>query len=473
MKKTKDIQKELTYSRKNFWKEFSSEKEDAFALADEYKQFLDKCKTERECTDFYQKLLQDMGYADLIEGIKSKKYYRTSKAKNVAIAQKGKLPVSAGVNLIVSHIDAPRVDFKQSPLAEDSASGLGIIKTHYYGGVKKYQWMSTPLAIHGVIIRRDGSKVDVCIGEADDDPVFVMPDLLPHLARKIQYNEKLATAVKAEHMQIVFNSIPFIDPEDKDVKEAVKLNALVMLNDKYGIREEDFLSAELEIVPAGKARDAGLDSSMVLAYGQDDRICAFTSARAITDIAEADFQKTAIVFLADKEEIGSEGNSGAKSAFIIDFIADLLAACGEKNDSVTLRKTLLNSQILSADVNAAINPNYPSVHEKQNAVHLGCGVGIAKYTGSGGKGGSNDANAEFNAQVFRIFNDGGVCWQSGALGKVDEGGGGTIAKFMAEYGAEVIDCGPGVLGMHSLYELTSKADIYSSYKAYKVFFLKG
>lgn len=473
MKKTIDLQKDLTYSRKNFWKEFRTEKDDAYALASEYKQFLDKCKTERECTDFYQKLLEQMGYVKLVEGVKEKKYYRTSKAKNVAIAQKGKLPVSAGVNLIVSHIDAPRVDFKQSPLAEDSTSGLGIIKTHYYGGVKKYQWMSTPLAIHGVIIRRDGTKVDICIGEAEDDPVFVMPDLLPHLARKIQYNEKMPDAVKAEHMQIVFNSIPYIDPEDKDVKEAVKLNALVMLNEKYGIKEEDFLSAELEIVPAGKARDAGLDSSMVLAYGQDDRICAFTSARALTDIADADFQKTAIVFLADKEEIGSEGNSGAKSAFIIDFIADLLAACGEKNDSVTLRKTLLNSQILSADVNAAINPNYPSVHEKQNAVHLGCGVGIAKYTGSGGKGGSNDANAEFNAHIFKIFNEGDVCWQSGALGKVDEGGGGTIAKFMAEYGAEVIDCGPGVLGMHSLYELTSKADIYSSYKAYKVFFLKG
>jgi len=473
MKKTKDLQKELTYSRKNFWKEFSPEKEVAYALADDYKKFLDKCKTERECTDFYQTLLNKMGYTELSEDVKSKKFYRTSRAKNVAIAQKGKLPVSAGVNLIVSHIDAPRVDFKQSPLAEDSASGLGIIKTHYYGGIKKYQWMSTPLAIHGVIIRRDGTMVNVCIGEAEDDPVFVMPDLLPHLARKVQYNEKLATAVKAEHMQIVFNSIPFIDPEDEDVKEAVKLNALVILNEKYGICEEDFLSAELEIVPAGKARDAGLDRSMVLGYGQDDRICAFTSARAITDIADADFQKTAIVFLADKEEIGSEGNSGAKSAFIIDFIADLLAACGEKNDSVTLRKTLLNSQILSADVNAAINPNYPSVHEKQNAVHLGFGVGIAKFTGSGGKGGSNDANAEFNAHVFKIFNEGDVCWQSGALGKVDEGGGGTIAKFMAEYGAEVIDCGPGVLGMHSLYELTSKADIYSSYKAYKTFFLKG
>jgi aspartyl aminopeptidase len=472
MKKTKDIQKDLIYSRKNFWKEFSEEKPDAYKLCDDYKQFLDECKTERECTDFYQKKLQKMGYSQLDEG-KSTKFYRTSRGKNVAIALKGILPVSAGVNLIVSHIDAPRVDFKQSPLAQDSASGLGVIKTHYYGGVKKYQWMSTPLAIHGVVIRQDGTKVNICIGEDENDPVFVMPDLLPHLARKVQYNEKLATAVKAEHMKIVFNTIPYIDPKDKDVKDAIKLNALIQLNEKYGIREEDFLSAELEIVPAGKARDAGLDRSMVMAYGQDDRICAFTSAQAILEIEDADFQKTAIVFMADKEEIGSEGNSGAKSIFIIDFIADLLAACGEKNDSVTLRKTLINSQILSADVNAAINPNYPSVHEKQNAVHLGCGVGIAKFTGSGGKGGSNDANAEFNAHIFHIFNEGGVCWQSGALGKVDEGGGGTIAKYMAEYGAEVIDCGPGVLGMHSLYELTSKADIYSSYKAYKTFFLKG
>ncbi len=473
MKKIIDIKKELAYSKKNFWKDFPNEKDNAFKLADEYKLFLDECKTERECTEYYRKLLQASGYTELEEGVEGKRYFRTARGKNVAVAQKGKLPVSAGVNLIVSHIDAPRVDFKQSPLAEDSASKLGIIKTHYYGGIKKYQWMSTPLAIHGVVIKRDGSKVNISIGENDDDPVFVMPDLLPHLARKIQYNEKIGDAIKAEHMQIVFNSIPYPAEKDEEAKETIKLNALVHLQSKFGIREEDLLSAELEIVPAGKARDAGIDRSMVLAYGQDDRVCAFTSAKAITDIASSDFERTAIVFLADKEEIGSDGNSGAKSAFIIDFIADLLAACGEKNDSVTLRKTLLNSRILSADVNAAINPNYPTVHEKQNAVILGCGVGIAKFTGSGGKSGSNDANAEFNAHIFHILNDGDVCWQSGELGKVDEGGGGTIAKLMAEYGAEVIDCGPGVLGMHSLYELTSKADIYSAYKAYKVFFLKG
>ncbi|MCF7918416.1 MAG: aminopeptidase [Candidatus Cloacimonetes bacterium] len=473
MKKSEKLVKKLTYNRKNFWEEFSDESQSAFDFSEGYKAFLDISKTEREATRFYEKILKEHGFALMDIEAGGQKFYRTARDKNVAFAVKGKAPVSAGINLIVSHIDAPRIDFKQSPLAQDSETGLGIIKTHYYGGVKKYQWMSTPLAIHGVIIKQDGTKINISIGEADEDPVFVMPDLLPHLARNIQYNEKLGAAVKADNMNMIFNSIPYFEEADKDVKNAVKLNALNILNQKYDIIEEDLLSAEIEIVPAGKARDAGIDKSMVLAYGQDDRICAYTSASALLDIADGEFEKTAVVFLADKEEIGSEGNSGARSAFIIDFIADLLAACGEKNDSVTLRKTLLNSQVLSADVNAAINPNFPSVHEMQNAVHLGYGVGIAKFTGSGGKGGSNDANAEFNAHIFRIFNSEKVCWQSGELGKVDEGGGGTIAKFMAEYGAEVIDCGPGVLGMHSLYELTSKADIYSSYKAYKTFFLKG
>lgn len=473
MKKASELMKELSYSRKNFWKEFPAEKDDAFKFTEGYKKFLDDCKTERESTDFYAAKLKDAGFTPIGSANKTNRYYTTSRNKNVAFAQKGKLPVSAGVNLIVSHIDAPRVDLKQSPLAEDSSSGLGIAKTHYYGGIKKYQWMSTPLAIHGVVITKDGKKVDICIGEDDSDPVFVMPDLLPHLARKVQYTEKLATAVKAEQMQIIFNSIPFLDEDDKEVKNAIKLNALVILNQKYGITEADLLSAELELVPAGKARDAGLDKSLIMGYGQDDRVCAYTSSEALLNINNEEHERCAVVFLADKEEIGSDSNTGAKSAFIIDFIADLLAACGEKNDSVTLRKTLMNSHILSADVNAGINPNYPSVHEKQNAVHIGCGVGIAKFTGSGGKGGSNDANAEFNAHIFRTFDDAGVCWQSGALGRVDEGGGGTIAKFMAEYGAEVIDCGPGVLGMHSLYELTSKADVYSAYKAYKAFFLKG
>lgn len=473
MKKAKDLIKDLTYNRKNFWKEASKEdRQAAMDFSEGYKVFLDAGKTERETINFYAKQLVERGYSDIDGETKGKRVYRLSRGKNAAIAIIGNKPISAGVNLIVSHVDAPRVDIKQNPLEETNTS-LAIMKTHYYGGVKKYQWMSTPLAIHGVFVKRDGEVIEVSIGEDDNDPVFVMPDLLPHLARKVQYSKKIGEAVAAANMNLIFTAMPFMDDEEEDIKEAVKLNALYMLNEKYGITEKDFLSAELQLVPAGKARDCGLDKSFVLGYGQDDRICAYTSAEALYGIENADFEKTAIVYLADKEEIGSDSNTGAKSNFILDFIADLLAHNGEANDSVTLRKTLIKSQVLSADVNAGINPNYPSVHEKANAVHMGFGVAVAKYTGSGGKGGSNDANAEFNAKLYNIYDEENVFWQYGALGKVDEGGGGTIAKFMALYGAEVIDCGPGILGMHSLYELASKADIYSAYRAYKAFFLRG
>jgi len=468
MKKTDELRKKLTYERKNFWNDAPvKEQKTALNFSEGYKIFLDECKTERETIEFYVNELKKRGYKEIDKSKKSKKVFRVSRNKNAGIALIGKRPISEGVNLIVSHVDSPRVDFKQNPLYEDGGTSLGMVKTHYYGGIKKYQWMSTPLAIHGTIIKTNGETIKIKIGEDEKDPVFVMPDLLPHLARKVQYTKKIGDAVDAEKMNLVFNSIPY--PKDKETKEAVKLNALVLLNEKYGITEEDFLSAEIEIVPAGKARDVGIDRSLVLGYGQDDRICAYTSSSAIFD-AKEDIDRTAIVYLADKEEIGSDGNTGAKSIFIIDFIADLLKHNGESNDSSTLRKTLINSHVLSADVNAAINPNFPSVHEKENAVHLGFGVSVTKFTGSGGKGGSNDANAEFNSKIINLYNKEKVNWQTGALGKVDEGGGGTIAKFMAEHGAEVIDCGPGVLGMHSLYELTSKADIYSSYKAYKAFF---
>lgn len=468
--KTEELSKKLTYCRKSFWEEANqTEQQSAFDFAEGYKKFLNDAKTEREAIKYYQQILNEKGFQDIDHQPSGNKIFRISRAKNAAIAVIGKKPVSEGVNLIVSHVDAPRVDLKQNPLHEDGTTKLGIMKTHYYGGVKKYQWMSTPLALHGTIIKNDGTKVEISIGEDEADPVFVMPDLLPHLARKVQYTKKIGEAVDADKMNLVFNSIPY---PDKDAKDAIKLNALNLLYEKYGIVEADFLSAELELVPAGKARDAGIDKSLVLGYGQDDRICAYTSAEAIFNLEDIP-EKTAIVYLADKEEIGSDGNTGAKSIFIIDFIADLLTRNGESGDSITLRKTLLKSQILSADVNAAINPNFPSVHEKDNAVMLGFGVSVTKFTGSGGKGGSNDANAEFNSKIIRIFNEANVNWQIGALGKVDEGGGGTIAKFMAEYGAEVIDCGPGVLGMHSLYELTSKADIYSAFKAYKAFFEKA
>lgn len=467
MTKFSDLEKKLTYSRKNFWNEASKkEQKKAFDFSKGYKSFLDEAKTERESIKFFEKKLENLGFTNF----KNNKVYRISRNKNAAIAVIGKKPIADGVNLIVSHIDAPRVDLKQNPLYEDSSIKFGMMKTHYYGGIKKYQWVSTPLALHGVFVKQNGEVVNVSIGEDENDPVFVMPDLLPHLARKAQYTQKIGDAINAGKMNLVFNSIPFKNDDDK-VKNAIKLNALHLLNEKYGVIEADFLSAELELVPAGKARDVGIDRSFVLGYGQDDRICAYTSAEAIFNMKDS--EKTAIVYLADKEEIGSDGNTGAKSIFIVDFIADLLHHNGEKSDSKTLRKTLIKSQILSADVNAGINPNYPDVHEKENAVHLGFGVSVTKFTGSGGKGGSNDANAEFNAKIISIFNAEKVNWQIGALGKVDEGGGGTIAKFMAEYGAEVIDCGPGLLGMHSLYELASKADIYSSYKAYKAFFEKG
>lgn len=478
MKKVKELQKKLTYKRKSFWKtKDKSEREQAFNFATKYMKFLDYCKTERETINYYKQKLQKLNFREISsvkETDNDQKFYRIFRNKTAAFAILGEKPLKDGFNLIVSHIDSPRVDLKQNPLSEDKSTSLGVLKTHYYGGIKKYQWMSTPLAIHGVFVKDNGETVKLSIGEDDNDPVFVMPDLLPHLSRKVQYTKKLAEAIKASQMKVIFNTIPYLsDKKDDKISDAVKLKALELLNEKYNITEEDFLSAEISLVPAGKARDTGLDRSMVLGYGQDDRICAYTSAEALFELDEEKLEKTAIVYLADKEEIGSEGNTGAKSSFILDFISDLLEQKGEKSNSSYLRKVLINSQILSADVNAAINPNYPSVHEKENAVHIGFGVSLTKYTGARGKGGSNDANAEFNSKIRKVFNNENVNWQTGALGKVDEGGGGTIAKFMAEYGAEVIDCGPGVLGMHSLYELTSKADIYSAFKAYNAFFRKA
>ncbi|MBN1326967.1 MAG: aminopeptidase [Candidatus Cloacimonetes bacterium] len=473
MNNSDKIRKKLTYQRKNFWHVQPDDvHQQAFAFADGYKKFLNDCKTERETIYYLAELAKKEGFKNIDAQDGARKLYSFFRNKNAAFARLGKNPVSEGVNLIVSHIDAPRIDLKQNPLAEDGETKLGILKTHYYGGIKKYQWMSTPLALHGVFVTRKGKTVRITIGEDKNDPVFIMPDLLPHLAKNEQYSKKLGDAVTAGQMNVIFNSIPFPGDDDQEIKEAVKLNALNLLNKKYGITETDFLSAELELVPAGLARDAGFDGSMIAAYGQDDRVCAYTSWQALLSLTQ-DPERTAVVYLADKEEIGSESNTGAKSVFILDFIADLLAANGESSDSVTLRKTLIRSQILSADVNAAINPNYPGVHEKDNAVHLGYGVSVTKYTGQGGKSGSNDANAEFNAKVIDIFETAGVNWQTGTLGKVDEGGGGTIAKFMAQYGAEVIDCGPGLLGMHAMYELSSKADVYSTYKAYHTFFEKA
>lgn len=464
----------LTYERVNFFAEATVDQtKNAFNYSVGYRTYLDKAKTEREAIDYAVEMLKAAGFVDVNSKKKSKKVYRVGWGKTLCAAVLGKQPVAAGVNIVGSHVDSPRVDLKQAPLYEEKPLSMTLMRTHYYGGIKKYQWFSTPLALHGTVVTADGKTVRVVIGEDDSDPVFVMPDLLPHLA-KAQSGKVLREAFEAGQMNIIFTTIPAkAQKEGEEVKDGLKQAALKLLYDKYGFTEADLLSAEMELVPAGKARDCGMDASMVMGYGQDDRICAYTSLTAMMEIEPAKLDKTAVIYLSDKEEVGSAGNTGAQSVFFTDFLGDLLAWNGEATDSRTLRKCLLGSQCLSSDVNAALDPSFQQVHEAANACHLGYGICVTKYTGSGGKGGSSDASTEFMAKVIRIMESEGVNWQTGNLGKVDEGGGGTIAKFMANLGPEVIDCGPGLLGMHSLYEISSKADIYSCHQAYVAFFKKA
>lgn len=457
----------LLYERKNFWKAApASSIKQAFAFAGPYLDFLNKAKTVRETIAYTEALLKANKFQPAADKKGQKRVYTIFRNKTIAIAVIGSEPISNGLNMVASHIDAPRVDIKQNPLYEDNSSTMACMRTHYYGGIKKYQWVSTPLALHGFVVKADGSTVQVSIGEKASDPVFIIPDLLPHLARREQYSKNLAEAIDASRMNLVFSGMQ--QPAAKE-KEAVKLYALELLKKQLKISEADFLSAELELVPAVPARDCGFDSSMVVGYGQDDRICAYTGLRAMLDNLGSIPKRTMVIYFSDKEEVGSMGNTGAQSIFIQDFVASLLRCNGESDGSANLRKTFINSQILSGDVTAAVDPNYPGVHERQNAVLFNHGIGLSKFTGSGGKSGCNDANAEFTAKVIRIFNEAGVFWQMGELGKVDEGGGGTIAYILANLGAEVIDCGTGLMGMHSLYELSSKADIYSTYCGYKAF----
>lgn len=467
MKKKETKKAGLTYERRNFWKAAdAAEHKAAFDFALDYKQFLNEAKTVRETIAYTEALLKKHKFMPLPAKKGAGRVYRIFRNKTIAMAVIGTDPIADGINMVAAHIDAPRVDLKQNPLYEDSSSAMACMRTHYYGGIKKYQWVSTPLALHGVIVKADGTLLNVCVGEKDDEPVFIIPDLLPHLARKEQYTKNLADAIDASKMNLVFSGM--LEP-DSEEKEAIKGYALKVLNERYGITESDFISAELELVPANKARDAGMDASMVVGYGQDDRICAYTGLKAMLDGMDQRPKRTMIVYFSDKEEVGSQGNTGAHSVFIQDFVASLLKHNGEADSSANLRKAMINSRILSGDVTAAIDPNYPGVHERQNAVIFNHGIGVAKFTGSGGKYGCNDANAEFTASVIRMFNDAGVFWQMGELGKVDEGGGGTIAYILANLGAEVLDCGTGLMGMHSLYELCSKADLYSTYKGYKAF----
>jgi aspartyl aminopeptidase len=467
MNKKKEKKNPLLYERRNFFKDAGPNVvKQAFAFAEHYKDFLNEAKTVRETVAYTETLLAKLKFQPLPAKKGQSRVYSIFRNKTMAFAVLGTEPLSKGFNMVASHIDTPRVDLKQNPLYEDNSSTMACMKTHYYGGIKKYQWVSTPLSLHGRVIKADGSSLNLCIGEKEDEPVFIIPDLLPHLARKEQYTKNVTEAVDASKMNLVFSGM--VEPGGEE-KEAAKAYVLKLLHDKYGLSEEDFISAELELLPASKARDAGLDASMVAGYGQDDRICAYTALRALTDNLDAKPKRTMVVYFSDKEEVGSQGSTGAHSIFIQDFIASLIKHNGESDSSANLRRTFINSQILSGDVTAAVDPNYPNVHDRQNAVLFNHGIGVSKFTGSGGKYGCNDANAEFTAKVIRLFNSAGVFWQMGELGKVDEGGGGTIAYILANLGAEVLDCGTGLMGMHSLYELSSKADLYSTYAGYKAF----
>lgn len=453
--------------RRNAWKDYDKkELKELEKLAKDYRHFLDKGKTERECVKQIVKMAKECGYEDLKDIVKSgrklntgDKVYAVNMKKAIALFQIGKKPLIKGLNILGAHIDSPRLDVKQNPLYEDTE--LAYLDTHYYGGIKKYQWVTLPLAIHGVVAKKDGSVVDVVIGEEEKDPVFCVTDLLIHLAQE-QMDKKAAKVVEGEQLDILIGSKPL----PKEEKEAVKKLVLSILKEKYDMEEEDFLSAELELVPAGKARNAGIDESMVIGYGQDDRVCAYTSAAAM--FAIGDVERTACCLLVDKEEIGSVGATGMQSKFFENTVAELMEVMGGYSE-LNLKRCLAASYMLSSDVSAAYDPNFASAFEKKNAAYFGRGVVFNKFTGSRGKSGSNDANAEYIGKLRKVMDDNKVAFQTAELGKVDLGGGGTIAYILSLYGMNVIDSGVAVLNMHAPWEITSKADIYEAMKSYKAF----
>lgn len=436
-------------------------------FCDEYRAFLDAAKTERLAATEIVRLVKKAGFRELTAKSKSGNLFAVYRGKVVAVAVRGKQSTEEGVNLVISHIDSPRLDLKQNPLYEDL--NVGMLKTHYYGGIRKHQWVTRPLAIYGVVVKADGTMIDIAIGDDPADPCFTVLDLLPHLAAKAQADKKIKDAIPGEKLNVVFGGRPLGKHEDG--KDRIKLNILRLLGEKYGLVEEDFTSAELEVVPVGQARNVGIDGAFIGAYGHDDRICAYTSLRGILDIAKQP-QRTAVCLFMDKEEIGSKGNTGAEGRFLLDFLGDLLALEG-KDSERAIRRALANSQVLSADVNAAINPDWPEVHDKRNAAHVGRGICLTKFTGARGKAGSSDAHAEFVGKVRLLLNKHKVPWQTGELGKVDEGGGGTVAAFFARHGADVLDAGPALLAMHSPFELAHKDDVYSAFLTYRTFLEKA
>ncbi len=459
-----NLQEKLINKKENGWETIDEEtKKKIFEFAQGYMNFLNKAKTEREFVKETIKLARENGYKDIMEYEKLQsgdKIYFINRDKSMYLAIIGTENIENGLHIIGSHIDSPRLDLKPNPLHEDS--GFAYLKTHYYGGIKKYQWTTIPLSLHGVIVKTNGEKITVNIGEDENDPIFTITDLLPHLAQD-QMEKKLKNGIDGEDLQLLIGSIPV---KDNKAKEKVKLNILNILNQKYGIVESDLLSSELEVIPAFKARSLGFDSSMVAAYGQDDKVCAYTSLAAMMTLENV--KNTAVCILSDKEEIGSMGNTGMESHMFDFFIAEILNKLGVNRPNL-LDRVFCFSKMLSSDVDAGFDPLYASVSDKANAGFLGKGISVNKYTGARGKSGASDANAEYVAWIRNILEKKEICYQIAELGKVDIGGGGTIAYIIANKGADVIDCGVPVLSMHAPYEVTSKFDIYSAYKTYKAF----
>ena len=459
-KDVEKLSKELLFSYKHVAKEDKKEfkKSDEFSTA--YKEFLNKAKTERECVALAKEMLTKAGYKEFDITKKYKagdKVYKINRGKAIMAATFGSKDLNEGIRINAAHIDSPRLDLKPNPLYEKNE--LAFFKTHYYGGIRKYQWVTIPLAMHGVVVKKDGTKVEINIGEAEDDPVFMISDLLPHLGMK-QGERKLAEGINGEELNIIVASLPL---DDTDIKDAVKLHAMKLLNDRYGITERDFARAEIEFVPALKARDMGFDRSLIAAYGQDDRICAYPALIAEIDTKKPEY--TTLTVLADKEEIGSVGNTGLHSNFVHDFISMLAT-----NKKADVRVVCENSACLSSDVNAAYDPTFDSVFEANNSCYLNHGCVLTKYTGARGKYSSSDASAEFMAKVIDIMDKAGVHWQIGELGAVDVGGGGTVAQFIAMLNIDVVDLGIPVLAMHAPCEVASKIDLYNAYKAFKAFY---
>lgn len=461
-----ELEKNLGYKRQNVWDKITDkQKADINSFTEDYRVFLSKVKTERETVSEIIKIARECGFSCLDE-IKGKlkpgdKIFLSNREKAVILAVLGSEPLEEGFNIVGAHIDSPRLDLKPQPLYEDSE--MALLKTHYYGGIKKYQWLTLPLALHGVVVKENGEKVEIVVGEKPEEPVFTITDLLPHLS-KDQMEKKMSDAVSGEALNVLAGGVPLPGKEEgKRIKYAV----LNLLHQRYGIKEENFISSELELVPAGPARRVGFDRAFVGGYGQDDRSCAYAALRAITGLSKV--RKSCVALFVDKEEIGSAGNTSMQSKFFENTLAELISRAGDNYSNLTLRKSLSTSRILSADVTAGLDPTYKDVMEKQNAPHINCGVVLTKYTGSKGKFSANDTHAEFVGEIIGLFNKEEVVWQTGELGKVDQGGGGTIAYLLAAYGANVIDCGPPLLSMHSPFEIISGADIYMTWRAYSVF----